>query len=423
MSFKHYLYILASLMIVVGLLYLLFPSSLPFIASSPEKKIDDLRVGVVLPLSGAQGSWGLELLNGINHSLSLFPKKEEDTSLLPSTWEQELKELKQWSRKIKLFIRDTKSLASLGESQAEELLSQERVHVLLGGLSSTESLAYSQISKRYEKMFLSLLPRLSPGLSLDHKYSFSFLGNYKFQTELLRAYLKNHLNFLPQHIGLVLKEGNPDQKHPLLEALTPTLTSEENPSKIFQVPLPATSKNSLGFWHTEAQKIIKSQLQALIITLSWNPALSLLKALKKQDYQGTVLGLDSWDHPGFFKQTSSFTFPLRHLLPYQPELFTPAFSALISSSSTPPSTLEAIGYDAMMWLVHLYKKSQSARVAALMHHIYSPLEVKHGSSAESEIYLMGKDQALRKSMVLVSPGTFHPEVLDPEVLLNNTQER
>lgn len=381
-------------LLIILLLSLILPASLPLVSMLPAKKIDNLKVGVLLPLSGAHSSLGLQIIGGMQLALAQHAK-------LPH---------RDWARKIHLLVRDTQGLTSRGEQLATELLSLKRAHVLIGGLSATESLTYAQLTQSHEKMLISLLPRHIQGLT-SLPYAFSFASSYSWQIRLLGAHLTGDLKLQPHQVALVVAAEEDDQQtSSSLQALTQALGpgAQITDIKVFAAPL--QQRQAPWMWDELAQNIIEAQHQALIITLPWHPALLLLDALQKQNFRAQALGLDLWDHPSFAQKAAPFPFPIHHLLPYHVQYFTDTFRGL-KSEEQPPTTLEALGYDVMLWLLHLYARGQSARIPALVHHIRGPLNIFGGSSTEEQIYQMGEDHFLQKPMVLVSPGNRYPQLL------------
>ena len=417
----------------------------------------------MLPLSGSHGRWGLEILSGLRRSLDYASTTH----------------LGELSQKIQLIHRDSAGRASEGERQARELIETERVHVLLGGMSTSESRSYGEMARDHSVLFVSLVPRrvrewtkgllmeppgykvqeagtgglstakpskarkardLRAGAAVDLEksqqagYSLSFAPSYSAQLELLIDYLAADLKLSPHEVGLVYPSrdrelvespgfrekvagifssaqrekpggGAVDGHHGSAQQI-----AEKEDSELMMIDLiktPGVSANS-GVWQELGRRIIKSSWKATVMTQGWSSALLLLEKLERGGYGGGVFGLDSWDHPRFSSKAAELKLSIRYLLSYHPQFFAANFYVPSQSygereSKSVPSSWQALGYDVMSWVVHMYDRSRSARVAAWTHMLTEPISLSYSCCGERK-YQLGQDHGLRGAMALVSPG-------------------
>lgn len=106
---------------------------------------EEVRVGVILPLTGAAASTGLELRNAAELAAELanHPSKE-----LPG-----LPHLK--GKKLTLVFADHQGNPQLGASEAERLITQEKVVALMGCYFSAVTATASQVAERHGIPFLN----------------------------------------------------------------------------------------------------------------------------------------------------------------------------------------------------------------------------------------------------------------------------
>ena len=122
---------------------------------------DSIKIGVLLPTSGSGAAYGIPAINGITLAI-----KEINTSGGLN------------GKKVEFTVRDTKLKPAVASAAAKELITREKVDVLLGAISSGVTLAVSEVAKQ-EKIVL--FAPISKTTSLTgknfHKYIFQSSAN------------------------------------------------------------------------------------------------------------------------------------------------------------------------------------------------------------------------------------------------------
>ena len=122
----------------------------------------DIRIGVLYPLTGGAASFGESALLGHNMLV------EEINAAGGIN-----------GRKIVTASRDSKGSPNDATAAARELITLEKVDFLVGGLTSAEGLAISEVSKAEKKIYIASIPKtisLTEGERF-HKYVFRSAAN------------------------------------------------------------------------------------------------------------------------------------------------------------------------------------------------------------------------------------------------------
>ena len=106
---------------------------------------EEIRIGVIYPLTGAAASTGLELKNALELAADLINNGTKGLNL-PLTTTGGLPNLK--GAKIKLIFGDHQGNPQTGATEAERLISQEKVVALVGCYFSNVTNTASQVAER-----------------------------------------------------------------------------------------------------------------------------------------------------------------------------------------------------------------------------------------------------------------------------------
>jgi len=118
----------------------------------PALAQEEIRIGVIYPLTGAAASTGLELKNALELAADLINNGTRGLNL-PLTTTGGLPNLK--GAKIKLIFGDHQGNPQTGATEAERLISQEKVVALVGCYFSNVTNTASQVAERNGIPFLN----------------------------------------------------------------------------------------------------------------------------------------------------------------------------------------------------------------------------------------------------------------------------
>jgi branched-chain amino acid transport system substrate-binding protein len=126
--------------------------ALLLLVSAPVLAEEEVRIGVILPLTGAAASTGVELRNAAELAAEIVNTPHKDLAL-PLASGAGLPHLK--GAKVKLVFADHQGNPQLGASEAERLITQEKVVALVGCYFSAVTATASQVAERHGVPFLN----------------------------------------------------------------------------------------------------------------------------------------------------------------------------------------------------------------------------------------------------------------------------
>lgn len=127
-------------------------------AKPAESKVDEIKIGVLIPLTGGQAATGENLKR--SHELAAQMINEQGG----------IKSM--GGAKIKLIFGDTQGDAAIGTNETERLITSEKVSALMGAFNSSVTFASTEVAERYK------VPYLVPNSIMDEitergfKYTF-----------------------------------------------------------------------------------------------------------------------------------------------------------------------------------------------------------------------------------------------------------
>jgi len=113
----------------------------------------EIRIGVIYPLTGAAASTGNEIKNALELAADIVNNGAKTVPGLPFASGGGLPGLK--GAKIKLVFADHQSNPQVGATEAERLITQEKVVALMGSYNSNVTQTASQVAERYKVPFLN----------------------------------------------------------------------------------------------------------------------------------------------------------------------------------------------------------------------------------------------------------------------------
>lgn len=125
--------------------------SATFSASAQAQQ--EIKIGVIYPLTGPAASTGAELKSALELAADIINNGAKGVAGLPFANGGGLPNLK--GAKIKLVFADHQGNPQTGASEAERLISQEKVVALVGSYFSNVTATASQVAERYGVPFLN----------------------------------------------------------------------------------------------------------------------------------------------------------------------------------------------------------------------------------------------------------------------------
>ncbi|MGA2550191.1 MAG: ABC transporter substrate-binding protein [Burkholderiaceae bacterium] len=119
----------------------------------PAWSQQEVRIGVIYPLSGPAAATGAELKHALELAVEVINDGVKGIPNLPFSSGGGLPNLK--GAKIKLVFADHQSNPQIGSTEAERLINEEKVVALLGCYNSNVTATASQVAERYKIPFLN----------------------------------------------------------------------------------------------------------------------------------------------------------------------------------------------------------------------------------------------------------------------------
>jgi branched-chain amino acid transport system substrate-binding protein len=130
----------------------LLGATLTFAFAGAAQAQQEIRIGVIYPLTGPAASTGAELKNALELAADIINNGAKVRDL-PFAAGGGLPNLK--GAKIKLVFADHQGNPQTGATEAERLIAQEKVVALLGSYNSNVTATASQVAERYKVPFLN----------------------------------------------------------------------------------------------------------------------------------------------------------------------------------------------------------------------------------------------------------------------------
>src|SRR3972149_6466637 len=103
---------------------------------------EPIRIGAMYPLTGGGAIYGVPALAG--HQLAIEELNRRGGIM---------------GRKVESIERDDKMNPSAASATMKELITKDKVHIVLGGLSSAVGLGMSEVSKQEKVVYISTIPK------------------------------------------------------------------------------------------------------------------------------------------------------------------------------------------------------------------------------------------------------------------------
>lgn len=138
-----------------------FPGSKRFVASAAlawfavgaAQAQQEIRLGAIYPLTGAAASSGAEMKNALELAADIVNNGARGIPDLPFAAGGGLPGLK--GAKVRWVFADHQGAPQTGATEAERLISQEKVAALIGAYNSNVTVTASQVAERYKVPFLN----------------------------------------------------------------------------------------------------------------------------------------------------------------------------------------------------------------------------------------------------------------------------
>ncbi len=293
-----------------------------------------LKVGVILPLTGKYELFGRSVLNGIECASGTKPGCTAKGN-------------------VQIFFRDDGGTPTKAVQAVEELVLQEKVHVIVGPLSSASALAAAQKAQQLGVVMISLAQKEGIPEVGSHVFRFSLTPEQ--QTKALLTVAGKYRGkkslgiFYPATTyGKVFVEK--------FRELAPTYETEVVAAQSYKDSRKAENElRQLKLSISKASPEIPLGFNALVIPDSYTAVLNLLPQLKSLGIESVLLlGTNAWNDPQLASRSNGQLGGSVFLDIYFKESQNPRVRSFVQEYQTAfgqqPATLEAMGYDTIGFL-------------------------------------------------------------------------
>lgn len=124
-----------------------------FAASTVAMAQQEIKIGVLYPLTGAAASTGAELKGALELAADIVNNGAKDIPELPFSGGGGLSNLR--GAKIRLIFADHQGNPQIGATETERLITQEKVVAVVGAYFSNVTATSSQVAERYKVPYLN----------------------------------------------------------------------------------------------------------------------------------------------------------------------------------------------------------------------------------------------------------------------------
>jgi len=150
---------------------------------------DEIKIGVLYPLTGPAASTGAELKNALELAADIVNNGAKGIPNLPFSQGGGLPNLK--GAKIKLVFADHQGNPQVGGTEAERLITQEHVVALIGAYSSNVTATASQVAERSKIPFVAPESSSAPLTARGFKWFFRTTPHDELFIHNFYAFLKD----------------------------------------------------------------------------------------------------------------------------------------------------------------------------------------------------------------------------------------
>lgn len=295
----------------------------------------DVRVGIILPLSGPLASFGRSTLDGI---------------------EQRVKEINQAGgvngQKLKLIIEDNRGEKQQSVSSYQKLIGIDRVKVVVGPITSTNCLGVVRQTKR------ARIPLITPTATNDtvapkSPYLFRACFNDSFQGRIIAQYA---LKTLKIKKAAVMIDLGSDYSKGLAASFRRAF--EAGGGKVVAKEKYQQKDTEFG-----AQlSTIRTSGAEIVFVPGYPPEVPLIvKQAGQMGVKATFCGADGWDNEAVIQNSSDKIIGSFIVGAFSKSDKRPVVQRFVKTMKGRAGTFEALGYDSVSLLAEALKNGTSAR--------------------------------------------------------------
>jgi branched-chain amino acid transport system substrate-binding protein len=293
---------------------------------------ETLRVGVFLDLTGATAAFGVSSRNGILLALEEF----NQTS----------------SQKIELLFEDDEGIPERARASVAKLINEDKVHVILGEVASTNSLAAAPVAQEAK------IPMISTAATNP---KVTEVGDYIFRAGFIdplqgEAMARFAVQTLKARGAAIIYDVNSDYSKSLVATFDKTFSALGG--KILRTESYAQRDEN---FKTQLLRIRRAKPDVIYVSGYYGEAGLIVKQARGLRMNLPILGGDGWDSPELFRLGRNAlrnTFITSHFAADSNLVEVRNFAAKYEARyKTKPDLLAALAYDSMKLLIDAWRRA------------------------------------------------------------------
>ena len=284
----------------------------------------DVKVGVVLPTSGAIATFGQENLNGLKLAMEKIKKSSK--------------------QKITLFVEDDKSEAIEATNAIRKLLNVDKVNVVIGEVTSSNTLAMAPIAQENK------VPLFSPAAT---NVKVTQIGNFisracftdDFQGVVMAKFA---IDGLKKKKGLIIIDNSSDYSKGLGAAFKAEFL--KNGGQLVSTEELTYVQKDMDF-QSLLRKVKRADPEIIFLPGYYQEAGLIIKQARALGINAAFLGGDGWDSPKLFEIAGPAikgNYISSHFAPDDKDPKVQAFvKDYVKAYNVQPGAMAALGYDAI----------------------------------------------------------------------------
>ena len=317
---------------IFGLLWIVF-TTLPLAAEARE--IPTINVGVIVPQSGSQKPFGDEFYRGIELAIDFFESQNPTLK-----------------NKVRVLRSDDSAQAKKAAEAAEELITKQRAHVLLGAITSNTSDAILKVAERYKKPFVS--PIVTTSGSQKSDYLFQIGLNNRSQGIALAQFATGEMK---ARKAAILWDGTRSNA-PLVEAFEQQFSARGG-KVVTKVTYPLGTTD----YKSQLKELRRRGPEFVLLPAYYNTAAAIMEQAKSMGWLVKFLGSDGWDSPRLLQaagKNANGHYFLSHFAPSRNQPIVLKFvGAFQEKYGRSPGAIAALAFDGMNLVLDAFARGKT----------------------------------------------------------------
>jgi len=302
------------------------------IAAAPVKEV---KVGVILPLTGATATFGQESLNGLKLALEKSAKE---------------------GPQLKMQVEDTQGTPAGAAAAVNKLISTDKVAVIIGEVASSNTIAASTAAQS-AKIPLMTHASTNDAITIGKDFISRICFVDSFQGAVMAKFAATDLK---AKTAAVLVDSDSDYSRGLRDSFVATFKTAGG--KIDDKLIISYSQKDRDF-KTQLMKVRRAKPDVVFVPGYYTQVGAILRQAKELKLKAKFLGTDGWDSPDLFKIAGNAAAGHYVSSHFAADDTDPRVKQFVEEykarNKENPGAMAALGYDAGFFMKEAVKKAGS----------------------------------------------------------------